>query len=78
MKLEYPLSDALPNVEHARDRLLARLFHYRKDPEVSRMSTDEDYALLYAYGMPFVLQKSLSTMAKFELSAGGWAVVRRN
>lgn len=51
MKLEYPLSDVLPSVEHARDRLLARLFHYRKDPEVSRPSTDEDYALLYAYSM---------------------------
>ncbi|GKZ38673.1 hypothetical protein AbraIFM66950_011042 [Aspergillus brasiliensis] len=49
MKLEYPLSDVLPSVEHARDRLLARLFHYRKDLEKSRMSTDEDYALLYAY-----------------------------
>ncbi|KAI2815813.1 hypothetical protein CBS63078_8112 [Aspergillus niger] len=49
MKLEYPLSDVLPSVEHARDRLLARLFHYRKDTEMSRLSTDEDYALLYAY-----------------------------
>lgn len=51
MKLEYPLNDNLPNVENARDRLLARLFHYRKDLEVSRSSTDEDYSLLYAYGM---------------------------
>jgi hypothetical protein len=51
MKLGYPLNDNLPNVEHARDRLLARLFHYRKDLEASRSSTDEDYALLYAYGM---------------------------
>ncbi|KAB8204594.1 WD40 repeat-like protein [Aspergillus parasiticus] len=49
MKLEYPLSDVLPSIEHARDRLLARLFHYRKDHEASRLSTDEDYALLYAY-----------------------------
>ncbi|PYH90669.1 WD40 repeat-like protein [Aspergillus ellipticus CBS 707.79] len=49
MKLEYPLSDVLPSVEHARDRLLARLFHYRKDPDASRSSADEDYALLYAY-----------------------------
>lgn len=49
MKLEYPLNDNLPNVENARDRLLARLFHYRKDLEVSRSSTDEDYSLLYAY-----------------------------
>jgi hypothetical protein len=53
MKLGYPLNDNLPNVEHARDRLLARLFHYRKDLEASRSSTDEDYALLYAYGMYF-------------------------
>lgn len=49
MKLEYPLSDVLPSIEHARDRLLARLFRYRKDHEASRLSTDEDYALLYAY-----------------------------
>ncbi|KAH8434764.1 FUSC family protein [Aspergillus melleus] len=49
MKLEYPMSDVLPSIEHARDRLLARLFRYRKDPEASRLSTDEDYALLYAY-----------------------------
>ncbi|THC89251.1 hypothetical protein EYZ11_011297 [Aspergillus tanneri] len=49
MKLEYPLSEVLPNIQHARDRLLARLFRYRKDAEVSRLSTDEDYALLYAY-----------------------------
>ncbi|KAL3457723.1 transcriptional regulator of RNA polII, SAGA, subunit-domain-containing protein [Aspergillus heterothallicus] len=49
MKLEYPLNDNLPNVEHARDRLLARLFHYRNDLEASQSSTDEDYALLYAY-----------------------------
>ncbi|EAW13801.1 uncharacterized protein ACLA_068280 [Aspergillus clavatus NRRL 1] len=49
MKLEYPLNDVLPSIEHARDRLLARIFHYRKDPEASRLTTDEDYALLYAY-----------------------------
>jgi hypothetical protein len=52
MKLEYPLSDALPSIEHARDRLLARLFHYRKDHEASRLSMDEDYALLYAFSKP--------------------------
>ncbi|KAL4974522.1 transcriptional regulator of RNA polII, SAGA, subunit-domain-containing protein [Aspergillus desertorum] len=51
MKLEYPLIDNLPNVEHARDRLLARLFHYRKESEVSQSSTDDDYSLLYAYGI---------------------------
>lgn len=58
MKLEYPLNDNLPNVEHTRDRLLARLFHYRKDSEVSRPSTDEDYSLLYAYGMCYTLLSS--------------------
>ncbi|KAI9368946.1 transcriptional regulator of RNA polII, SAGA, subunit-domain-containing protein [Aspergillus egyptiacus] len=50
MKLEYPLNDNVPSIEHARDRLLARLFNYRKDSEVSQSSTDEDYSLLYAYG----------------------------
>ncbi|KAM0089195.1 hypothetical protein ACP6JD_007462 [Aspergillus fumigatus] len=49
MKLEYPLMDVLPNIEHARDRLLARIFHYRKHPQASQLTTDEDYALLYAY-----------------------------
>jgi hypothetical protein len=51
MKLEYPLNDALPNIQHARDRLLARIFHYRLENEVSLHTTDGDYALLYAYGM---------------------------
>lgn len=50
MKLEYPLNDALPNIQHARDRLLARIFHYRLDSEFSAHTTDADYALLYAYG----------------------------
>jgi len=50
MKLEYPLSDVLPNIEHARDRLLSSIFHYRQDSRVSQLTTDEDYALLYAYG----------------------------
>ncbi|KAJ5894455.1 Transcriptional coactivator SAGA-type complex Ada1/Tada1 [Penicillium taxi] len=49
MKLEYPLSDVLPSIDHARDRLLARIYHYRQDHEESRLTTDEDCALLYAY-----------------------------
>lgn len=57
MRLEYPLSDNLPSVEHARDRLLARLFRYRKEMDTSRLSTDEDYALLYAYGK-FMVEQS--------------------
>ncbi len=50
MKLEYPLNDALPDIDHARDRLLARLHRYRTDDPTSQVTTDEDYALFYAYG----------------------------
>ncbi|KAJ5783486.1 uncharacterized protein N7518_009163 [Penicillium psychrosexuale] len=49
MKLEYPMSDVLPSIEHARDRLLARIYRYRLDHEASQQTTDEDCALLYAY-----------------------------
>lgn len=54
MKLEYPLNDALPNIQHARDRLLARIFHYRLENGVALHTTDGDYALLYAYGMSYL------------------------
>ena len=50
MKLEYPLNDALPNTEHARDRLLAKIFTYRRKLKGEHGTTDEDFALLYAYG----------------------------
>ena len=50
MKLEFPLNDALPNTEHARDRLLAKIFKYRRNDKSTNGTTDEDYALLYAYG----------------------------
>lgn len=49
MRLEYPLSDVLPSIDHARDRLLARIYRYRQDREASQLTTDEDCALLYAY-----------------------------
>ncbi|KAJ6140417.1 hypothetical protein N7470_010422 [Penicillium chermesinum] len=48
MKLEYPLSDVLPSVDHARDRLLARIYHFSQGEESSAM-VEEDRALLYAY-----------------------------
>jgi hypothetical protein len=49
MKLEYPLNDSLPSTEHARDRLLAKIFGFRKSPQ-RKNTSDEDFALLYAYG----------------------------
>lgn len=51
MKLEYPLNDALPNTDHTRDRLLARIFAYRKDEAAANGTTDEDFGLLYAYAL---------------------------
>ena len=47
MKLEYPLNEALPNIDNARDRLLAKIFRFRKE---EKDATDEDFELLYAYG----------------------------
>lgn len=58
MKLEYPLNDALPNTDHARDRLLTKIFAFRKRSQFSPIP-DEDYALLYAYGMLQLLSISL-------------------
>ena len=49
MKMAYPLNDVLPKIEHARDRLLAKIFDFRKSPG-GDIATDEDYELLYAYG----------------------------
>ena len=50
MKLEYPLNEALPSTENARDRLLAKIFRFRNEIENSTV-TDEDFALLYAYAL---------------------------
>ncbi|KAF2455318.1 Fusaric acid resistance protein-like-domain-containing protein [Lineolata rhizophorae] len=51
MKLEYPLNDALPNIEHTRDRLLARIFDFRQHGPGREKTTEEDYELLYAYAL---------------------------
>lgn len=50
MKLAYPLNDVLPNVEHTRDRLLAKVFEFRQTGLGKAIAKDEDYELLYAYG----------------------------
>ncbi|KAI9724904.1 MAG: hypothetical protein M1812_000180 [Candelaria pacifica] len=49
MKLEYPLNDTLPNTEHARDRLLAKIFDYRRSAFGVQETDEKDYALSYAY-----------------------------
>jgi hypothetical protein len=50
MKLAYPLNDVLPNIEHTRDRLLAKVFEFRRTALGKVVAIDEDYELLYAYG----------------------------
>lgn len=55
LKLEFPMSDALPNASNARDRLLAKIFQYRKnsasteDDPSNPVVKDEDYEMIYAY-----------------------------
>ncbi|KAF2747172.1 hypothetical protein M011DRAFT_468061 [Sporormia fimetaria CBS 119925] len=51
MKLAYPLNDVLPNIEHTRDRLLAKVFEFRRTALGKVVATDEDYELLYAYAL---------------------------
>ncbi|KAJ9612633.1 hypothetical protein H2200_004230 [Cladophialophora chaetospira] len=52
MKLEYAItSDALPSIEHTRDRLLARVFEYRRSDAQEQKTKDEDYSLLYTYAL---------------------------
>lgn len=51
VKMEYPLNDVLPNIDNSRDRLLAKIFEFRRNTEVSARATDEDYEMLYAYGI---------------------------
>jgi len=64
MKLEYPLNDALPSTTNARDRLLTKIFQFRKhemaqpvaedeggEPVERKVTKDEDFALLYAYAL---------------------------
>jgi hypothetical protein len=57
LKLEFPINDALPDTTNVRDRLLAKIFQYRKDAAELEESMggnggtakDEDYELLYAF-----------------------------
>ena len=55
LKLEFPLNDTLPNTSNVRDRLLAKIFQYRKntasgnEQDGTSVAKDEDYEILYAY-----------------------------
>jgi hypothetical protein len=51
IKLEYPLNNAVPNIGHTRDRLLAKVFEFRKSITSRSVVTDEDFELLYAYAL---------------------------
>lgn len=57
LMLEYPLTDAIPTVENNKDRLLGKIYQFRKEHMSTDLLGDEsplivqesDYALLYAY-----------------------------
>lgn len=51
IKLEYPITDAVPKIVHTRDRFLAKLHDFRKHAPGRELATDEDFELLYAYGI---------------------------
>ena len=50
VKLEYPMNDVLPSIDHTRDRLLARISEFRTRGEGREQVLEQDYELLYAYG----------------------------
>jgi len=50
LKLEYPVNDVLPNIEDRRDRLLARIFEFRRSGANEAEIEEADYEMLYAYG----------------------------
>lgn len=55
--LEYPLTDAIPSIDRNKDRLLGKIYQFRKDHMATQLATngsqaiteEKDYALLYAY-----------------------------
>jgi len=63
MKLEFPLNEALPSIDHTRDRLLAKIFRFRKEEKDAIGATDEDFELLYAYGERAVFQILIRVLA---------------
>ncbi|KAE9973466.1 hypothetical protein Vi05172_g12530 [Venturia inaequalis] len=51
IKLEYPITDAVPKIVHTRDRFLAKLHDFRRHAPGRELATDEDFELLYAYAL---------------------------
>ncbi|KAL9036143.1 MAG: hypothetical protein Q9180_004469 [Flavoplaca navasiana] len=74
IKLEYPLNDALPSIDHTRDRLLAKVFSFRKEEKSGLISSDEDFALLYSYALVTgQLAKAMKDIAsELEILFGVW------
>ena len=72
MKLEYPINDSLPNIEHTRDRLLAKVFDFRAHAVGDHFATDEDFELLYAYGKNLVIDLYRSLAHSAEPSSRYW------
>jgi uncharacterized membrane protein YgaE (UPF0421/DUF939 family) len=52
MKLEFAItSKTMPSIDSSRDKLLARVFEYRKEDVQEQQTKDEDYSLLYTYAL---------------------------
>lgn len=62
MKLEFPLNEALPSTDNARDRLLAKVFRFRRSHQGQSGAVDNDFALLYAYGEIVSLAHSIPSI----------------
>lgn len=41
----------MPNIEHTRDRLLAKVYEFRKDVSTKHIATAEDFEILYVYAL---------------------------
>lgn len=56
IKLGFPLPESLPSLERARDRLLSKIWEYRKEKMNGEEGKwEEDFAGVYAYGEFFPL-----------------------
>ncbi|KAK7419892.1 hypothetical protein QQX98_003079 [Neonectria punicea] len=73
--LEYPLTDAIPTVENNKDRLLGKIYQFRKEHMgaellgTGRVVTveEKDYALLYAYTLVTLQVAAELNKVRFEI-----------